>query len=147
MKYFFFQKYYSLFLHFKIFFWIKILNNIFEKNKFRKNYLCDHQEFHKDHCLQLLQFSGLKEEKITIQSFLRSRDHSYIRSAFLLTFPDPPSPFADVIHIGMVPFSKFRVRSFKLVRFVYVHYVFLVIYVVILIQRLILILEVWVVIK
>ena len=46
------------------------MDNIFEKIKhFEKVYLCDHQEFHEDHCLQLLQFSGLKEEKITIQSY------------------------------------------------------------------------------
>ena len=37
---------------------------------FEKIYLCDHQESHEDHCLQPLQFSGLKEEKISIQSGL-----------------------------------------------------------------------------
>ena len=63
------------------------MDNIFEKIKhFEKVYLCDHQEFHEDHCLQLLQFSGLKEEKITIQPSLGSRDHSNIRSAFFLLF-------------------------------------------------------------
>ena len=47
------------------------MDNIFEKIKhFEKVYLCDHQEFHEDHCLQLLQFSGLKEEKISIRSGL-----------------------------------------------------------------------------
>ena len=46
------------------------MKNILKKKTFRKNYLCDHQEFHEDHCLQLLQFSGLKEEKITIQPYL-----------------------------------------------------------------------------